>query len=399
MHPENDRLSASQKMWIALKWFPVLVGVVATAFAYEHVAAFLQEVRGVSEPPPTESFDTAELEAAGWSFPAVELDETLLEEVLVVPKRGFDGPQGASFLGDGEGGGSLLIRTLRAWQIYDEDGQRAGSRPVKRFGGEVVRFEDADGTAYVLEQRGPHGFSCADEVVCLRDGEELWSRESSNLGWIGTDAIYTEDDRALVLLFGYDDWIALRPGGEVAWDRSDEFHAGYNHSTHPELPGIYLCNFGDVSWHRSEDGDLVGEELDLDDIYVFNAEALPGPSGERLAFVTGSGMRDRGDGGVVAVVDEEGVPRWSAVGPKTSIELARLDRGDASSLFVLATKTGDLFVVDGAGTLLHHRTLPQVPDEEIGVAIYDLDVGPFGADHYGIAVTMLHRIAVYRMER
>ena len=357
----------------------------------------VRQLEGV--PPETESLARAGLEDAGWEFPAWNLDEGLLEEVVTYRRSGFLGPSGTTFLEDDEGGGELLLCFANEWRVFDQRGERGGVREVDGWGGELARLEGTDGASYVLEQRGDHSFAPATEVICRRDGEVVWRRKSRQLDWHGSDPIRLDDGRELALLFGFEDWLAVHPNGEVAWDRSGETYASYMHSTHPALPGRYLAVFGDLRWHRAADGSQIGGELDPSSMYAFNAVAVPGPLGEPLAFAVGAGQGEHVGRGVISVFDEAGEARWVANAPDTSFELARIDRADGSSLFVVAAKTGDLFVIDAEGTALHHRTLPQEPREDIGVAIYELDAGPLGADHIGIAVTMLEWIAVYRLPR
>ena len=350
-------------------------------------------------PPATHSSTRSELEAAGWSFPAWDLDESRLEEVRVFSRSGRHGPSGATFLSGGEGGGELLLSYPGEWCRYDEHGEYVGDRDVNGWGGEVERFEDADGTEYVLEQRGEHSFSEDQVVQCLRDGEVLWHRRSRSTGWQGAGPIRLEDGRALVLLYDHDEWLALQPDGAVAWDHSDEFNPMDRHSTHSGLPGVYLQQYGDLEWRRVESGMRVGSELELHDAYAYDALALAGPNGERLAFAVGPGGDRDEDEGALLVVDDSDTILWRAKAPTPFMNCERIDRADGSSLFVVVAKTGDLFVIDAEGTALHHRTLPQEPREDIGVAIYELDAGPLGADHIGIAVTMLEWIAVYRLPR
>lgn len=348
-------------------------------------------------PPDTRCLERAELEQAGWNFPAWNLDETRLEQVDVVPCFGRSGPVGATFLEDGEGGGNLLLSFDGEWRAYDAQGDRVGTRDVKDFGGEAVRFEDADGTEYVLELRGEYSFSNDDVVQCLRDGEVLWHRRSRSTGWRGAGPIRLEDGRALVLLYDHDEWLALHPDGTIAWDRSRKRGSGDGHSTHPDLPGIYLSEYGDLEWRRTEDGTRVGPKLELGESFAYDAVAFPGAQGEPLAFSVGPAGGE--DQGALLVVDDSDTIFWRATAPTPFMEVERIDRREGESLFVVTAKTGDLFVIDAEGTVLHHRTLPQKPNEQLGVAIYELDAGPLGPDHIGIAVTMLHWIAVYRLPR
>lgn len=350
-------------------------------------------------PPATHSATQAELEAVGWNFPAWDLDESRLEEVRVFSRSGRHGPNGATFLSGGEEGGELLLNYPGEWCRYDEHGEQVGERDVKGWGGEVERFEDADGTEYVLEQRGEHSFSEDQVVQCLRDGEVLWRRRSRSTGWQGAGPIRLEDGRALVLLYDHDEWLALHPDGTVAWDRSGDRGSGDRHSAHPALPGIYLSEHGNLGWHHSEHGGRIRNQLDTRGSYSYDAAAFAGPKGERLAFSVGTEIDGRASEGALLVVDEESRVRWSASAPTRDLEVERLDVDDGPPLFVVATDTGDLFVIDAEGTVLHHRTLPQEPREELGVAIYELDAGPLGPDHIGIAVTMLDWIAVYRLKR
>jgi hypothetical protein len=393
--PASD---APRQSWGVIAIFAVLVAVGAFVLNNDRTSgALMKWIQGT--PLESRSLSQAELEAAGWSFPAWKLDEELVEEVLVVPRLSLTPSAGATFLEDGTGGGAVLLCHAAKWRAYDEHGQLTGKREVDGWGGELVRFEDADGQVYELEQRGEYMFSRATDVTCKRDGEVVWTRTCRSLDWKGSDPIHLEDGRALVLLHGYDDWLAVEPDGTVAWDRSEEFYASYGHSTHPDLPGIYLGWYGDLSWRRAKDGSQKGKDVDLPDVYVTGAAVLPGPTGQAFAFAVGSGMRERDGQGVILVVDDEDTPRWVAEAPTESLEVARLDVDDGPPLFVVATRTGDLVVIDAEGTVLHHRSLPQEPSEELGVAIYELDAGPLGPDHIGIAVTMLEWIAVYRIAR
>ncbi|MCA8981020.1 MAG: hypothetical protein H6831_00310 [Planctomycetes bacterium] len=351
------------------------------------------------DPPATHCGTRAELEAAGWEFPAWELDESLLEEVRVFPQSGKFGPTGATFLADGEGAGELLLSYPGEWCRYDAKGDRTGTRDVKGWGGEVERFEDADGVAYELELRGEDSWARSDEVVCRRGDEVLWRRRARKSGWKGAGPVRIDNGSHLVLCYGFEDWLALHPDGTVAWDRSAEFNPMDHHSTHPRLPGVYLKEYGDLEWRRAESGTRVGLELELDDVHAYDARALAGPNGDRLAFVVGPcGDRDE-RGGALIVVDDSDTILWRGIASTPFMDLERIDCRDGESLFVVTAKTGDLFVVDAAGTVLHHRTLPQEPREDIGVAVYDLDTGPLGPDHIGIAVTLLDWIAVYRLRR
>jgi hypothetical protein len=346
--------------------------------------------------PITVRFDSSqEFDERGFGFPRWELDDELLEEVVVLDGSGATGALEAAFLSDENGNGLVLASYPGVWRVLDEFGQPSGTRAVEGFGGGLQQFIDGDGTAYSLELRGDESFRRHTEVICRRGDEILWRRESRKLDWKGCDPIRLEDGRVLVLCHGFEDLVAIRPDGEAAWERDAERHASYGHRTHPDLPGVYLCCFGRVSWHRASDGDRIGAELEFDDLYVTSAEPFSDPEGERLAFVVGS----RGDRGGIAVIDSEGGLRWSSQTPENTLDLARLDRADGSSLFAVTTRGGNLFLIDGEGTVVHHRSLPQEPDPEIGVAVREITSGPLGDEHVGLAITFIQWVAVYRMRR
>ena len=340
---------------------------------------------------------TGALDERGYGFPAWSLDEELLEEFVVVDGRGADGAQDAAFLNDGDGHGVFLASYPGAWRALDEGGRPAlDSHEVQGVGGDLQRFVDSDGMAYTLELRGDESWLRHEEVICRRGNEIQWRRKANKLEWHGCDPLRLEDGSVLVLCHGFEDFVAIRPGGEVAWDRSDEFHPSYGHRAHPALPGVYLCHFGDISWHRVSDGRQIGAVLKIDSLYITGAAAFVGPAGERLAFVVGMG---EGDTGGIAVIDADGELRWSAVTPGGSLEVIRVDREDGTALFAVTTNEGDLFLIDAEGTVLHQRSLPQKPDPKIGVAVYELNSGPLGKEHVGIAVCLLDWIAVYRLKR
>lgn len=377
------------------------LGICLALYHFEGPAEWLHSLL-IGAPPEAQRFARPELEQVGWNFPAWDLDEALLEEVEVFASSAGWGPVAATFLVDGEGGGELLLCREDEWRTYDARGHRTGSREVRGWGGEVERFEAADGTVYLLEQRGPEARSRADEVDCRRDGEVLWSRRSRNLYWEVTVPIGLEDGRSLVLLSSKGDFLALWPNGDVAWNQSDRPRKPNRISTHPDLPGVFLGMYEKLEWHRAADAVQIGSELQLDDAYAIDAEAFPGASGERFAFVVGRRWRDGKGQGVMSVVDATGAARWVADGTQAcELEVERLDVADGPPLFVVASSKGDLFVVDSEGAVLHHRTLPRAPsqDDYDDVIIRELDTGPLGPDHIGIAVTLSDWIAVYRIAR
>ncbi len=249
-----------------------------------------------------------------------------------------------------------------------QEGRLSGPRPLEgiRRKGSVPRVVNLGGDGDVrlvvpMSDRLSFGPTCA---VCFgASGEELWSYQAPHAMLNGMAPLWSESCAYGVALAvgGATGIVALDADGDVLWDVPNQ-HVAYGVRSHRELPGLLLHVGGNLlllehSPSGAKKMDLgpfgLGTESEESAIYATDALLFPGESEEPACIVVGTGAAPS-----MMRIDASPERRWKSVLPGDPAGLALVESQDGSRAIAVATREGDLFLVDTAGTLLWEGTVP-----------------------------------------
>jgi hypothetical protein len=198
-----------------------------------------------------------------------------------------------------------------------------------------------------------------------------------------------------MLLYDHDECLLLdlNGAGEELWRTEAIIAEGVR--AHADLPGYFLTFHGDIEWLTTDGCEVAKEGFKTPEVrYVREAEVYPAPDGTPRFLVAGSRLDDW-QGVEVSNLSAESV--WDARFHSDVAGLAMLEPAGGPRCFAVTTRNGDLLLFDEDGRLLHHRTLPQPPSSDIGVAVYSIDAGPFDDGSWGLAIEFLEWTVLYRL--
>ena len=270
------------------------------------------------------------------------------------------------------------IVAFSSFELPDGEGRWIVGLTTDRFGDAVSAFQSLDWEGSVRWRFEPR--QASDAVVA-----PLYDQE----GVIG-----------VALGLGGDDGIvALDDDGERLWSLWSPVL--YELRSHPLLPGRLLVCGGDL---RLVDSGGKATTLNAHAVsstprgpwqYAHHALLFPGRDGRPAIIASGTSV---GSHAALVRLDENLAEVWRATVPAKIEGLALLEPERGPRLFVAACRTGELYVFDADGSVFEPIRLAEGMQPHDRMAVSAMDSGPFEDGSWGVAIALLERTVLLRLE-
>ena len=270
------------------------------------------------------------------------------------------------------------LAAFASFERPDGEGRWIVGLSTERYGDEASAFQSLDREGAVRWRFEPR--QASDAVVA-----PLYDQE----GVIG-----------VALGLGGDDGIvALDDDGQPLWSHWSPVL--YELRSHRLLPGRLLVCAGDLRLVDSG-----GKALTLNKhaasptprgLWLYSQHALlfPGRDGQAAIIASGTTV---GSHAALVRLDENLAEVWRATVPAQIEGLAMLEPEHGPRLFVAACRTGELYVFDADGSVFEPIRLADEMQPDDRMAVYAMDAGPFEDGSWGVALALLERTVLLRLE-
>lgn len=335
-------------------------------------------------------------------FPARRLRKSLLSEPVLLPSRDAHDADFVAFT-PWFGGDSAMLYGWRSrrggfaseLRVVASDMSAFDRWPLREnvFDVHLIKTNARELQAVVLAvgSGGRH----PDRVIGLgADAASTWQYSASDA--IYNSAVLWDSDGAYGMVLGTtgrEGIVAVGPphGAELWTVGTSGPRHGLRTSRH--VPGILVRAGNDYQlFAHDRNGARELAHRTIPEFYVH--DAIPCPCARGTAVLV-AGIDHMIEAIRLVYVDDGGSERWEAILPSAVEKMTSLGRvGDGGSwLFVIATKDGQMFVVDEHGTLHWRGTLPQQSPSPSGT--YSLRSGRIGAAGMYLAARLLNGVYVY----
>ena len=288
------------------------------------------------------------------SFPGRRLVPGLIGEPEVLPTR----PRRGDFTRDHAGEPRLIISGSRTLNGVGEEERPGFAIKTDHYCHGVLALPRGEKIECLLTLASDESTHHADYVSAIdRRGKFLWTWRPADSGVADIALLHTKEGVMGTIVSAESKLVALNHEGEILW-KWEEFTPAYELLTHPELPGVLFVEFGDFD--RIE---VSAEGVELRRkgvrperrVYSSCAELFPDAEGRPSLVAAGAGDESVP---TVARFDERGKVLWRAILPGRIGELAMLEAPGRPRLLAITADTGQLYVLDENGFLLHEAEFP-----------------------------------------
>jgi len=270
------------------------------------------------------------------------------------------------------------IVAFSSFELPDGEGRWLVGLTTERFGDEVSAFQSLDWEGSVRWRFEPR--QASDAVVAPLYDQEGVIGVALGLG--GDDGIVAFDD-----------------DGQRLWSHWSPVL--YELQSHRLLPGRLLVCAGDLRLVDSG-----GKATTLNShavsatprgpwLYAHHALLFPGRDGRPAIVASGTSL---GSHAALVRLDENLAEVWRATVPAQIEGLALLEPEHGPRLFVAACRTGELYVFDADGSVFEPIRLAKGLQPGDRMAVYAMDSGPFEDGSWGVAIALLERTVLLRLE-
>ncbi len=326
------------------------------------------------------------------SFPKRQLHPDLLGAARTL--RDHADAKG-QFSYDFEGQPALLLSESKRLDVFAAGERVASTRDLEFYCMRMLTLPGKDGVNYVLTASSQEPWGDGDFISAVdREGATLWTYQPEKSRVQGLAPLRTPDGLVGSVVAAGSKLYALDHSGELLW-KCDPFTPTYDLLSHPELPGLLYTIHGQLGRFRitRESCKFAGLPIRAK-LYAGHGQLFPDREGRAALILAGAGKNSVP---TVARVAEDGKTLWSATLPGRVGGLAMLEAPGKPRLFVLTCDSGQLFVIDAAGTLLHEQPLPDIASSG-PTSTYGLSAGQLSPGEWGIHLKLLSKCYLYSVD-